>query len=66
MGSAAHTLKGTLLQCGLPELAAKAEAIEHGGRNHSTLPYTQLLDSLQMDLEELELKENAKEHTDRA
>ncbi len=66
MGEAAHTLKGTLLQCGLPELAAKAKTIEHGGKNHSTLPYAQFLDSLQKDLVELVLKKKAKEHTDRA
>ena len=42
LGRAAHTLKGTLLQCGLTELAAKAEEIHQGIRNSSNLPYAKL------------------------
>lgn len=50
LGRAAHTLKGTLLQCGLSELAAKAEEIHQGVRNHDALPYSDLLARLQESL----------------
>ncbi len=50
MGRAAHTLKGTLLQCGLFDLANKAEEIHHGARNNRDLPYSALLNVLSKDL----------------
>ncbi len=53
LGSAAHTLKGTLLQCGLTELAARAEAIEQGTKTSSNLPYAHLLAALHADLTNL-------------
>ena len=43
LGRATHTLKGTLLQCGLNELAATAEEIHQGIRNGGNLPYAGLL-----------------------
>ena len=43
LGRAAHTLKGTLLQCGLNELAALAEQIHRGTRNDQLLPYAELV-----------------------
>jgi CheY-like chemotaxis protein len=50
LGRAAHTLKGTLLQCGLNDLAAKAEEIHLGVRNNEKLPYGDLLAALQESL----------------
>ncbi len=46
LGRATHTLKGTLLQCGLNELAATAEEIHQGIRKSSDLPYARLLATL--------------------
>ncbi len=46
LGTAAHTLKGTLLQCGLPEIAAVAETIEVAARDDRNLPYQILLEEL--------------------
>ena len=43
---ATHTLKGTLLQCGLIDLAATAEEIHQGIRKNSDLPYARLLATL--------------------
>jgi two-component system, sensor histidine kinase len=53
LGRAAHTLKGTLLQCGLNDLAAKAEEIHHGVHNNDKLPYGGLLAALQESLADL-------------
>ncbi len=39
----AHTLKGTLLQCGLKDLADMAEEIQLGLRNKKDLPYADFL-----------------------
>jgi two-component system, sensor histidine kinase len=47
LGHAAHTLKGSLLQCGLNDLAEKAEEIHHGVRNNEKLPFTSLVAALQ-------------------
>ena len=46
LGRATHTLKGTLLQCGLNELAATAEEIHQGIRNTGNLPYARLVATL--------------------
>jgi CheY-like chemotaxis protein len=53
LGRAAHTLKGTLLQCGLNELAAKAEEMHQGSKNNGALPYASLLEQLKDRLAEL-------------
>ncbi len=53
LGRAAHTLKGTLLQCGLTELAQKAEEIHKGTVNSTALPYHTILQQLQRSLESL-------------
>jgi HPt (histidine-containing phosphotransfer) domain-containing protein len=53
LGRAVHTLKGTLLQCGLQELAAKAEEIHQGIRNNSTLSYETIFKYLNAELESL-------------
>ena len=45
-----HTLKGTLLQCGLNSWADKAQAIYNGARENRNLPYGQLLDELHQAL----------------
>ena len=50
LGLAAHTLKGTLLQCGLGDLATKADAIHQGTRGKQLLPYNHLLNSLHVSL----------------
>jgi len=50
LGSAAHTLKGILLQCGRTDLADKAEEIHHGTRTNSALPYATLLEVLSKEL----------------
>ncbi len=46
LGRATHTLKGTLLQCGLIDLAATAEEIHQGIRKSSDLPHARLLATL--------------------
>ncbi len=55
LGRAAHTLKGTLLQCGMEELAAKAEEIHHGIRKGSELDYPALFDHLKEELATLHI-----------
>jgi CheY-like chemotaxis protein len=50
LSRAAHTLKGTLLQCGLNDLADKAEEINFGLRTKSDLPYAGLLETLARNL----------------
>ena len=50
LGMAVHTLKGTLLQCGLFEWAEKAQAIESGVKNDDILSFTALLDELRNGL----------------
>jgi len=56
MGRAAHTLKGTLLQCGLDVWAHKAQAIHTAVRAQQTAPYADLILELQRGLEPI-LKE---------
>jgi two-component system, sensor histidine kinase len=46
----AHTLKGTLLQCGLDDLAQTAEEIHQGIRRGSDLDYAALLQALDEQL----------------
>ncbi len=46
LGRVAHTLKGTLLQCGLTELAALAEEIDQGIMANEKLPLAALYDQL--------------------
>ena len=53
LARAAHTLKGTLLQCGLNELAAKADAMQQGNKDNGALPYASLLEQLKDRLAEL-------------
>jgi PAS domain S-box-containing protein len=53
LGRAAHTLKGTLLQCGLHDLAAKAEEIHQGTRVSGAGAYAEILQQLQMGLTSL-------------
>jgi two-component system, sensor histidine kinase len=55
LGRAAHTLKGTLLQCGLEELAAKAEEIHYGTRKGSKLDYPALFDQLTEEIATLQI-----------
>ena len=50
LGRAAHTLKGTLLQCGLDDLANTAEEVHRGAQNKSDLPYAALLATLRHEL----------------
>ena len=50
MGLASHSLKGTLLQCGLHVLAAKAEEIHAAVRSGGNLSFGELLDTLDADL----------------
>ncbi len=53
LGRAVHTLKGTLLQCGLNELAAKAEELHQGIRGSGVVAYAEILQQLQMGLTSL-------------
>jgi signal transduction histidine kinase/DNA-binding NarL/FixJ family response regulator len=53
MGIAVHTLKGTLLQCGISDWAEKAQEIHDGARNHLKLPYADLLATMRSGLREL-------------
>lgn len=50
LSRAAHTLKGTLLQCGLNDLADKAEEIHLGLRNECDLAYADILNTLESNL----------------
>ena len=50
LGMVAHTLKGTLLQCGLFGWAEKAKVIESGVKNDEVLPFADLLDELRCGL----------------
>jgi CheY-like chemotaxis protein len=53
LSRAAHTLKGTLLQCGLRELAAKAEELHNSQRNNRTVPYAEILKQLHIGVTDL-------------
>lgn len=50
LGRAAHTLKGTLLQCGLTGWAEKAQEICNGVQDNLNLPYAELLLALRQAL----------------
>jgi CheY-like chemotaxis protein len=50
LGRAAHSLKGTLLQCGLHEMASIAEEIQSATRTQSPLPYAERLGCLRAQL----------------
>jgi signal transduction histidine kinase/DNA-binding response OmpR family regulator len=50
LGRAAHTLKGTLLQCGLNELAAKAEEIHRECKGTGSKPHASRLEHLGNEL----------------
>ncbi|MDD2463016.1 MAG: ATP-binding protein [Desulfobulbus sp.] len=50
LGRAAHTLKGTLLQCGLDSWAEKAQAIHTGIRDQQALSYADMVVELQVGL----------------
>lgn len=56
---AAHTLKGTLLQCGLDALAGKADEICDSFRTNASPPYADLLETLKNNLLGLQDKEVA-------
>jgi two-component system, sensor histidine kinase len=60
-GIAVHTLKGTLLQCGLVDWAEKAQEIHEGIRNNQELPYADLFETLKNGLSEL-LEEQVEEN----
>lgn len=53
MGRAAHTLKGTLLQCGLAQWAEKAQEIHAGAKENRDLPYAEMIAALASGLESL-------------
>ena len=53
LGRAVHTLKGTLLQCGLNSLATKAEEIHQGIRGNGVVAYAEILQQLQIGLTSL-------------
>ena len=50
LGLAAHALKGTLLQCGLQELAAMAEEIHQGTKSNNNQAQRYLLKNLKIQL----------------
>ena len=50
LGRAVHTLKGTLLQCGLHALAGMAKEIHFGIRKNRNLPYAKLFSALEKSL----------------
>ncbi len=50
LARACHTLKGTLLQCGLHGWADKAQTIYNGARSRQSLPFDLLLDELRQGL----------------
>jgi CheY-like chemotaxis protein len=53
LGIAVHTLKGTLLQCGLVDWAEKAQEIHEGIKNNKELLFADLLETLKTGLSEL-------------
>lgn len=55
LGVAAHTLKGTLLQLGLFEVAETAEKIHQGVREEREIAYAELLERLEDDVKQLYL-----------
>ncbi|MGD9948997.1 MAG: ATP-binding protein, partial [Desulfobulbus sp.] len=61
LGRAAHTLKGTLLQCGLDFWAEKAQAIHTGIRDQQALAYADMVMELREGLDPL-LQESSTHH----
>jgi CheY-like chemotaxis protein len=53
LGQVAHTLKGTLLQCGLVSWAEKAQEIHDGIKKNQDLPFADRLESLHQGMHEL-------------
>ena len=53
LGRAAHTLKGTLLQCGLVDWAEMAQEIHTGIVENKDVPYATMVDSLNRELQPL-------------
>jgi CheY-like chemotaxis protein len=53
LSRAAHTLKGTLLQCGLVGWAGKAQEIHDGIKENQDLPFADRLESLHCGMHEL-------------
>lgn len=52
-GNAAHTLKGTLLKCGLNDQAATAERIGYAAKNNENLSFINILEALTDSLADL-------------
>ena len=50
---AVHTLKGTLLQCGLAGWAEKAQELHDGVRNKQSIPFADRLETIKKGLSEL-------------
>ncbi|WP_319587381.1 ATP-binding protein [uncultured Desulfobulbus sp.] len=63
LGRFAHTLKGTLLQCGLHELAEKAEEVHFAVQTSNDLPLESLLEHLNSSLAGIVSKENSDAET---
>ena len=53
LARAAHTLKGTLLQCGLTEWAEQAQQLYNGAKASRDLPYAEQLQNLAQGLSSL-------------
>nr|WP_320011780.1 ATP-binding protein [uncultured Desulfobulbus sp.] len=53
LGRAAHTLKGTLLQCGLEHWAQKSQVIHTGILDQAELDYATLISELELELHPL-------------
>jgi len=53
LARAAHTLKGSLLQCGLDHWAAMAQEIYDGAKGNQDLPFAERLDTLRQGLHRL-------------
>ena len=60
VGRFAHTLKGTLLQCGLGELAEMAEEIHQAAHTGKTIAYQEIIDNLSTSLQGLMQNNNGK------
>ncbi len=50
LAEAAHSLKGTLLQCGLEDWADQAQALHSGLHQHRQLPYEMMVEALRQEL----------------
>jgi CheY-like chemotaxis protein len=55
---AMHTLKGTLLQCGIDDWATEAQSLYDGINNHQKLNFSERLESLEKAMEKLRSTEN--------